>query len=513
MKKLLKIFSTIVLFYILVKITDVSKNLIVASILGVSLEADVYLGILNIPDILLILIGFDSIKGVLNSEFSSLKANESLDALWLSFSKLFMIFSILGLVFLGIFVLVKTTIVEALLPGFSGTKQVLAVNAFLIITPVFFLKIIYSLSQAVSNAFHKYYVPIIAPAIINFAIVGSLFIHPIHNSLVYNLAYGITIGNFLVICVMMYFNMRLGAKFFTLNIKPDSITLKVLKGISIMVIMVIVNQLYFVSRNFYASFMADGSVSVLNYATMIPNLFSVSIFTVFFNVLLSETSTLIANYKLNEAKELFFNITFSIFYFILPIVATLLICRNNVLELIFLRGNFSRDNINLLLYPYFWEVLALIPYVIFISFVSLYLAAKKYALLSKIGVPIFIFGIFLNYFLSKWLGLYGISLSYFIISVIYAFLLFYFSKGIWGVTNNYIYQMIKMIMAGIISGFLVFFFHNYFSINYTENLSFRILYTMLIFLIIFGLYYLLTHYFNVNYYRKIIALLKSRELV
>ena len=74
MKKLLKIFSTIIFFYIVVKITDVTKNLVVASILGVSLDADVYLGVLNIPDILLILIGFDSIKGVLNSEFSSLKA-------------------------------------------------------------------------------------------------------------------------------------------------------------------------------------------------------------------------------------------------------------------------------------------------------------------------------------------------------------------------------------------------------------------------------------------------------
>jgi len=510
MKKLLKVFSTIVVFYILVKITDVTKNLIVASILGVSVEADVYLGILNIPDILLILIGFDSIKGVLNSEFSSLKANENIKELWSSFSKLFMIFSILGLIFLTVFILLRTTIVEVLLPGFSGTKQLLAVNAFLIITPVFFFKIIYSLSQAVSNAFHKYYVPIVAPAIINFAIVGSLFVYPVQDSIVYNLAYGITVGNFLVICIMLYFNMRLGARFLTLDVKPDKITLKVLKGISVMVIMVIINQLYFVSRNFFASFMSDGSVSVLNYATMIPNLFSVSIFTVFFNVLLSETSTLLAGQKLNDAKDLFFNITFSIFYFIIPIAATLLICRNNVLELIFLRGNFSRDNIQLLFSPYNWEVLSLIPYVIFISFVSLYLAAKKYVLMSKIGVPIFIFGIFLNYVLSKFLGLYGISLSYFLSIFFYSFMLFYFSKSFLGGIIIQIQQILKMTASGIIAFLLVLLIHNFIEWEFSENVVLSILYSAFVFLFVFSFYFLITHYLNVNYFRRIAILHKSK---
>lgn len=511
MKKLFKIFSTIVVIYVLIKITDVTKNLIVASILGVSMDADVYMGILNIPDILLILIGFDSIKGVLNSEFSTLKANENINELWHSFSKLFIIFILLGMVFLVIFILIRSTIVQVLLPGFTGAKQILAINAFLIITPVFLFKIIFSLSQAVSNAFQKYYIPIIAPSLLNIAIVVSLFLNPLHNSLVYNLAYGITLGNFLVICIMLYSNFRLGAKFSKIDFKLDKITLKVLKSISIMVIMVIINQLYFVSRNFFASFMADGSVSVLNYATMIPNLFSVSIFTVFFNVLLSETSTLLASEKLIEAKELFFNVTFGIVYFILPVVATLLICSDNILELIFLRGNFSKDSIQLLINPYIWEVITLIPYSIFICFVSLYLAAKKYILMSIIGVPVFIVGIVLNYVLSHYVGLYGISLSYFIVSIFYAYLLFFFSRRFIGEVKKYFYGILKMVFSGTVVFLIVFLIHFFVDFEMFDNLLLHIIYPALVFLLFFGLYFLITNFMDVNYFRKITALLKRKS--
>lgn len=456
------------------------------------------------------MVGFDSIKGVINSEFSALRTSDKIDLLWKSFAKLAIIFTVLGLIILVFIVIFRYNIIDYLLPGFNGNKRELAVNVFLIITPVFLFKIIFSFTQAINNAFKKYYLPVLVPALINFTIVGSLLFSYYNNILIYNLAIGITVGNFLIIVIMIVSNIKLGARFSVSSLAFDDITKKVLKSVTIMVVIVIVNQLFFVSRNYLTSYMPDGSLSVLNYSTMVPNIFSVSIFTIFFNVLLNEVSSLLSVNAVNEAKDTFYNVIISIFYFIVPAVITLLICKSEILELIFLRGNFTPDKIELLYAPYMFEVLALIPYVIFICFVSLYLASKSYILFSKIGIPVFLFGILTNYLLSMQFGLYGISLSYFIISILYAAFLYYFSKKIFGKSGYFLKVISKILFSGFIVYLVLSLCNNL--IGYKpNNIVYNILFISINLILVLSFYYLLTRLLKADYFKKIFILYQSKQ--
>ena len=72
-KYLLKTFSLLFIITLVIRFIDVVKNLYVASKIGVSDVSDIYLALIVIPDSLIVLIGFDTIRGVINSEFSGIK--------------------------------------------------------------------------------------------------------------------------------------------------------------------------------------------------------------------------------------------------------------------------------------------------------------------------------------------------------------------------------------------------------------------------------------------------------
>ncbi|MBK8983382.1 MAG: hypothetical protein IPM38_13935 [Ignavibacteria bacterium] len=71
-----RVFSRLFIIVIFIKIFDVFKNLVIASVLGVSSSADIYTALISIPDSLIVLIGLDTIKGVVNSEYASLQKED-----------------------------------------------------------------------------------------------------------------------------------------------------------------------------------------------------------------------------------------------------------------------------------------------------------------------------------------------------------------------------------------------------------------------------------------------------
>lgn len=123
MSKLVSAFSKTFLVITFVKLFDVVRNLIVASLMGVSDKADVFSAVVSIPEGIIVLVGIDSLRGVINSEYSTLNAGSDRAKIIDSFGNLFQLIILAGLFLTTISIIFRKEIIDLLLPGFAGEKN------------------------------------------------------------------------------------------------------------------------------------------------------------------------------------------------------------------------------------------------------------------------------------------------------------------------------------------------------------------------------------------------------
>ncbi|MBK9334795.1 MAG: hypothetical protein IPM96_20950 [Ignavibacteria bacterium] len=133
-----RVFSRLFIIVIFIKIFDVFKNLVIASVLGVSSSADIYTALISIPDSLIVLIGLDTIKGVVNSEYASLQKEDEKNLIWNSFNNLFNILFYAGVIVVSVILIFNSAVIKILLPGFEGDKFLKAIEISYIIFPILF---------------------------------------------------------------------------------------------------------------------------------------------------------------------------------------------------------------------------------------------------------------------------------------------------------------------------------------------------------------------------------------
>lgn len=503
MNNLSKIFSIIFLINIVVKITDVIRNLLISSRLGVSANADIYMAVMSIPDLILIILGFDTIKGIVNSEYSSLHSENRLDDLKLSFSNLLKLLSFFGALLIILAIVLRYQIIGLLLPGFTGSKKDASIYIFLIILPIFFIRNLMNLFQSVCNAYKKYFYPVVLPILVNIFVIVSVILAFTKDTLIYYIAVAGTFGNIIIAMILALIVYSLIGKI-KINAKLDAVTIKILKSISSLLILVMINQIYFASRNYFASYLGDGSISVLNYANMPVGFINTFIFTVFFSVLLSELSSKFTLGEIENARHMFFDTLLSLLYFCVPLILIMIIFNTEFLKLLFLRGNLKAEDIEKISYPFFWETLAILPFILFILSVALYLASKQYVLITKIGSLVFVLGIVLNYVFASKFGIYGISLANFITSSLYAITLLFFLRQIVGKIGEYSKKIFSIFFSGIVV-FLLFFSLKRFVFNYFVSNSILSDALLILFntILIFCVYYFCTSFLKVNYLKKV----------
>ena len=151
------------------------------------------------------------------------------------------------------------------------------------------------------------------------------------------------------------------------------------------------------------------------------------VFTTVFSVLVSDLSSSFATEKRIVSKKIFFNTLNTLFFIIIPLVVFISLNKEDILKLLYLRGNLDNVGIDKILAPFFWETLYLVSFIIYIIPTALYLAKKEYKLITKIGTPIYILGILLNLFFTRMFGYVGISIVNFTIHLAYGVILMLYS--------------------------------------------------------------------------------------
>lgn len=422
-----KLFSRLFLIVLAIKVFDVFKNLLIASVLGVSDNADIYNSLIIIPDSLIVLFGLDTIRGVVNSEFAHHHGRGKETELWNSFGNLFNLLFWIGITLVAIVMILSPHVIGMLLPGFTGQKKDLAVSISYIIFPILLLRIFTGYYHSVYNSVKRFFLPVASPVIISILLVLSLFFPYFRNEVIYNLSFANLFGNAILFAVMTFSLIRIGAEFRIGKIQIDDLTRTVLKGSSSILLLVICNQIFLFSKNYFASFFGEGSISALHYSGTVSSIVISLIFATFFTALISKLSTLFSEDKSDEAGHLYMQTMKVLLYAVVPVIAFFLVYGRELLTLLYLRGKFNEDGLAMTMLPFQWDVLSLITFVLYIIPTAFFLARKDYKLITKIGSIVYLGGTLLNYLLTDSLGFYGISVSNFFTTAAYSGLLLFFS--------------------------------------------------------------------------------------
>ena len=461
-----KLFSRLFLIVLAIKVFDVFKNLLIASVLGVTDNADIYNSLIIIPDSLIVLFGLDTIRGVVNSEFAHHHGKGRETELWNSFGNIFNLLFWIGISLVSIVMIFSPQVIGILLPGFTGQKKDLAVSISYIIFPILMLRVFTGYYHSVFNSVKKFYLPVTAPVIISLLLVISLFFPYFKNEVIYNLSFANLTGNLILLAVLTYGLFRLGAEFRIGKIHIDELTRTVIKGSSSILFLVVCNQIFLFSKNYFASFFGEGSISALHYSGTISSIVISLVFATFFTALISKLSSLFSDGKSDEALHLYMQTMKVLLFAVIPVVAFFLVYGKELLTLLYLRGQFDEEGLKMTMMPFYWDVLSLITFVLYIIPTAYFLALKDYKLLTKIGSAIYLGGTLLNYLLTDSLGFYGISVSNFFTTAAYGSLLLFFSLKSAAGCRNFL-QKSLLILSG---GTIVFALLHFLKSGFVDNL-------------------------------------------
>ncbi len=495
-----------------IRMLDVLKNLLIASKIGVSGSADIFFSLQLLPDFLVILIGIDTIKGVANSEYSSLFSIGERDKIKNSISVLLKYLVIVSLFLVVLIVLLRAQILKILLPGLNETSYLTAISISVFIFPVFFVKSVTSLLQPFYNSQKRFYLPIMAQIVITLSVVLSVFLPPFQNKIIFNFSIAFLIGNSIYLIILLIPLLKeLNIKDFW-NYKIDKTSVFIIKSCGAIFVHSLINQLYLFSRNFYVSYFPEGSLSALNYGASIPAFVTTLTFNIVFGILLTNLSSLFSAKDFQSAKRVFFD-TFSILVFLfIPIVVLFVLFSDQILSLIYLRGNFDINGILYSKKPFIWESLALLTYLLYIIPTSLFLALKKYKFLTIVGSSVYLTGIILNYFFTGYFGFYGVSISTFVVSGLYGLILFLKMRSVFDGILSELIRPLKFFVSGILSVIIIYFIKDFASGQFTFGLTVvnLLVYLSLAFLLVSVIYFIISYILEPAYIKKMYSAAKGK---
>jgi len=515
LRKGLKTISSILIISSLLKIVDIFKNLLIASQFGVSENADVFSTVIILPEYLLIFLGFDTLRGVVNSEYSTWQIEKKNMELYNSFVGISSLLIKVTPLLIIILIIFKTQVISLLLPGFTGEKKKLAEVVLLIISPLVFFRSFIGFFQSLLNSFKSFYLPVIATSLVSFTIIFLIVFKLPTSELLFNIAIGTLFGNLLFFMIIgvgsfkalsVNLEMSLSWRFFIKELftfKVNKSTLKVIKSCYSLFFVVIANVLFLGSKNYLASFFGDGMLSSINYASSIPTVITTLIFTSFFAYFLNRIAS-IETLDNENKQSLFFKTLTGMLFLITLLVSFLTVNAREVLEVLFHRGNFTEVGISLTYYPFIWEILSMITFVITIIPTAFFIGVKKYSILNKIGTILYLCGIVVCVIFSNLFGYAGISAGVFFTQLIYGVLLLYLVNKEIGGFFIYVKQIVGIICVALITMVIILGFKQYIlKVLIFPNLDFYIQSVLYVGILHITIFFIASHLFGIEYYKKI----------
>ncbi|MEE3892699.1 murein biosynthesis integral membrane protein MurJ [Priestia megaterium] len=422
MHKNIKIASILVMGMTLIgKGISLIRDILITSNYGASYISDAY----NVSYTLVIII-FGLINSALYNTlipFLSEEYEKGKEQLFCFLNKVTTFLILIGITIIIVCLCFNNTLVNILAPDLSSRAHELAVKlVYLSVLSILFL-ILNSIYSATLRVYGHYFLPSIGSALFAIPSIFYLFFH--HNPEIEGLVLTTVLGFALQTLVQIPFLIKKGYKYslsFSLldpKLKKMCILMPPILFSSGLV------QINTIFDNMMASKFPEGSITILSVASKVNGIvFTVigtSLLTVIYPILTKEFVSEDRSRYRNSIQQTI-NLVIAI---MLPILLFIIVFREEVISMLFLRGDFDQKSVYLTAKVLLCYLAGLIFFVLrdLISFA--FYAAKDTTTPLKISVISITINIVLNFILSNYLGLVGIALATSLAAMINYFLLLY----------------------------------------------------------------------------------------
>lgn len=486
-----------IIFTFLAKGIGFCRELITASIFGTSSLADAFVVAFSIPDILSS--GFSiAIATLYIPTFYKIKKESNNKEVINQFNTSILILLIILSCFLIVFVeLFPEFIVNIFASGFEKTTIRTTVSIIKIMILSVFPILLSSFFCAYGQIKNKFQIITLMSSLINIIIIFSLLIFKKNN--IHYIAWSVFLGNTIYLIIVYYIIKKEGFKFsskFNLN---NSYLKGMLFCIFPVFISNIVGQISQVIDKNFASQLAVGTVSALNYSSKIINLITAVLGTAISGVLFANLS----KKSMDDSKLLLKEIKLinkNLLILLMPIFYIVLVFSESIVRILFGRGGFGNESIKITSECLMYYSMGIIGFNFKSIWVRIYNASldtKTPAINSCMAV---IFNIIFNIIFVKILGHKGLALATSLSSVLTSILLMinYKKININFNINILFKEFIKIFIASLVYIPILIFTKQFIS-NNLFNIVFLIMISVGISTIIY--FILLNVLFNKNEYK------------
>ncbi len=334
---------------LLSRILGLVRDQFFAKLFGAGLYNDAWLVAFRIPNLLRDLFAEGALSAAFLPTFTEALRKEGRPQAWhlanLVFSLLLIVLGVLTLLLF----LFSDLCVNLLAAGFSEVPGKVEITSILIkiLAPFLLLVALASVAMGVLNALNHYFLPALAPALFNIAlIVTAIFGVPLFESAgilpIYAMGVGAIVGGILQFAVQWPIMRREGFRFgFRIDWGHPGIR-RIRRLLGPAVIGVSAVQINVLVNTQLASFLQDnGPVSWLSYAFRIMYL-PIGLFGVAVGVVnLREVSVYVAQGRFDELKETVANSVKLVSFLSIPSTIGLIVLAGPIVRLLFQRGDFT----------------------------------------------------------------------------------------------------------------------------------------------------------------------------
>ena len=323
------------------------RDVMQAFYLGTGRGADAFYIAYIIPNLLRRLTGEGAMTAAFVPVFTQLRKEKSREELWKFANAFFFdltlimaLLAVLGIVF-------SPLLVKIITPGFGDVQGKWELTIFLtrIMFPYIFLISLAALAMAILNSFHKFFVPAFTPVLFNLAIIclAVLFARKAEEP-AFVFAAGVVLGGVFQLAFQLPFLWRRGMRFkFSLSFSHPAVR-KVAKLMVPGIFGAGIIQIIFAISRIIASFLEEGSVSSLYYASRVQEL-ALGLFSIALSIALLPTfSELAAHHDIQGMKKTLIFSFKLVFFVTIPAMVGLLVLNRPIIQVLFQRGVFDEQS-------------------------------------------------------------------------------------------------------------------------------------------------------------------------
>jgi putative peptidoglycan lipid II flippase len=324
------------------KALGVVQQALLAYLFGASGELDAYLVAVSVPNIVINMLTAGSLSLAFIPLFSEYYAKGNEDQAWHIASSLGNATVLIAVATIGAGALAADPIVTALAPGFDASTHGLAVSLLIVQLPMVGLASVSAMVKSVLYFFRRFFLPNLAYLFGSLALLGTVAL--LHRQLgVFAVAWGAVLGGAVALAVQLVALRGVQPRYrLMIDLREAGVwrTGGLMLGMTLAVVAVQVNIM--VDRLF-ASYLPEGSVSVLEYAAdfdkLIVSTFALSAATAAFPTL----SDLAALGRRDEYAERLRSTLLTVAMTVLPLAAAALAVREPIIRVVLQRGRFGPE--------------------------------------------------------------------------------------------------------------------------------------------------------------------------